>query len=115
MKKTPTSKNLRKSVIQIPNGFMYLSGDKLTGCNLKIQDINSKSVYIWISVSIALKKINKFLEVVENRILEAKKSKQLALEEKYKKLLKYTESVKIELALRNGVFYKENSICTFRM
>lgn len=115
MTKTPTSKNLRKSVIQIPNGFIYLSGDKLTGTGLKIQDRNSSSVYIWISIKMALKKINKFMELVENRILEAKKSGQKSLEQKYTTLLEYTEKVKIELALRNGVFYKENSICTFRM
>lgn len=105
-----------KGAIVFPPGFSYVSGDRVSGEKLKIRDRKTGSTYVWISAKEAIEKINRFKNLIDISI--ANLAKEDGNEEKLKQLnalRKFSAKEAEDLALRNGVFFKEGSQATFRM
>ena len=102
--------------IYIPQGFDYVSGNRFSGKNLKIRDQSTGSIYIWINSALAVKKINRFLVLLDNEIEAAEKNpNEKTKARRLIALKKASEFRKSKLALRSGTFYKEGTAATFRM
>lgn len=103
----------KKTRIVVPEGFEIIGGNPFTGKGLEIKDQETGSIYLYISAALAIEKVNKALDSLYRELLKSKDNPNVC-RIKYARCAHYANEQKKKMALLQGVFWKENSMATFR-